>query len=931
MKFHPVALPPRPLTSRFVAPWDTSGWYELHGNLAPGAAVYTNAAVTIASLPEDLLGGDWIATFDSLAQGFDDKGGMDFYAERDIFVTVALDAAANPAFLEGFARREGCVSLSDGRTCPLYERRYASDSLVSLPGFKGEYHHYFVLIRSAAQEAEEGAPQTVSVDGNTTIAPAAPKKWYVDEHFCGPWTANALLRTEGETSLAEDADFPGNQRLRLHERAAIQWYISTTGQDRAEIELEICGQAKVTCCGAELLLTEEGLRCEGGDIPAVDGRYNLILLRSEKGLELHVNLYHMLRLPCEGGSEHTLRIEAAGGEVLLDTLSLRDDFEAPLRAWTEEGLRQSLTLPEGSDAAMMNHPALGSVVELTGAAALPLPSMDKEARLEIIAKPLTGQMTVLADVRDPAGEAMLQVCAYRSNLYATDGGRWVRLLEADKPHSYDPANCWYHLSLEIDVPQGRYTLLVDGARRAIDFATTGGTALGQIGFASAEGMLLHSLRLWDAASVSRGLLPPGPVFDVKAAPYHAVGDGAALDTRAIQRAVDDASRVGGTVYLHDGRFLVEGVDLRSNVTLWIDPSATVQGHEDFTVYPVRRACESLIAVKWVRRGVIHGERVKNVRILGGGMVDANGRCRFKVNNPVQADGYDVRPSNIFITLSQHIEIRDVHLTNAAFWTLVPLSSRHVLIEDLDLDCMNTPNRDGIDPVDCQELAVRRCRILAGDDGFCPKSSYVDGCRHILAEDLMIQSLASGIKFGTDSYRSFCHMTVRRCICKNINRCGMSVETVDGAVIEDVHFDQIDVEDAGGALYLTIGRRGRRTASLPERVAQGCLRGVSFCRIHYDNPYQFSHAPWIHECMVIGLDEEHLIENVEFRECVFRLPGGCKAQPRKPRTVGGGYPEYDKHGPSAGAAFTLMYTKNVQFHDCDFTLAEEDVRPLIAQL
>ena len=34
------------------------------------------------------------------------------------------------------------------------------------------------------------------------------------------------------------------------------------------------------------------------------------------------------------------------------------------------------------------------------------------------------------------------------------------------------------------------------------------------------------------------------------------------------------------------------------------------------------------------------------------------------------------------------------------------------LEHLMLDCMNTPNRDGIDPVDCHDLSVRHCCIMA---------------------------------------------------------------------------------------------------------------------------------------------------------------------------------------------------------------------------
>ena len=196
-----------------------------------------------------------------------------------------------------------------------------------------------------------------------------------------------------------------------------------------------------------------------------------------------------------------------------------------------------------------------------------------------------------------------------------------------------------------------------------------------------------------------------------------------LDTLAIQRALDAAEGKGGVV---------------------VEP------------------CESLVAVRNTGRALVYAERARNISISGGGELNANGRCRFKVNDPKGINKlYTSRPDNLYMACCEDIRAFDARCTSAAYWTLVPLSSRFVTLEHLMLDCMNTPNRDGIDPVDCHDLSVRHCCIMAGDDGFCLKTADRMGCRNIFAEDLIIQSLASAIKIGTDSYAKVENVTVRR--------------------------------------------------------------------------------------------------------------------------------------------------------------------------
>ena len=494
-----------------------------------------------------------------------------------------------------------------------------------------------------------------------------------------------------------------------------------------------------------------------------------------------------------------------------------------------------------------------------------------------------------------------------------------------------PSGNWFTLSLIIDTDARSYDLYIDGALRARGFPLSAPVqSIAQIGYAaSRDPLILRSLRVYDRACPSDMPLPPAPVFDVTTAPYCARGDAVTLDTPAIQRALDDAAFTGGTVLLPRGVFLSAQLFLRSDVTLYIARGATLLASQDHSLYPICEPCDSLCAHRQLGRGLIYGERVSHVRVTGGGTIDGNGQYRFKMNDPLENRVRDARPDQIYIACSDMVTLDDLSIVNSAFWSVVPLSSRNVLIERLRVDAMNTPNRDGIDPVDCIDMTVRDCCIIAGDDGLCLKSSDDFGCRNIDISQLVIQSLASGIKFGTDSYHSLVNVRIDSCILKNINRCGVSLEAADGACIERVHLSHLDICDAGAPLYIVVGVRNRRPDGIfPQR--SGVIRDVLFEHVRYEKAYRYCHTRFpLHEMMIIGEDEAHGIHQLCFRHCDFTLPGGMMRLPPPPEPLRRRYPEYDQHGSSSGAAFTLLHVFGFTLEDCTVRLEQEDIRPVIA--
>ncbi len=79
--------------------------------------------------------------------------------------------------------------------------------------------------------------------------------------------------------------------------------------------------------------------------------------------------------------------------------------------------------------------------------------------------------------------------------------------------------------------------------------------------------------------------------------HGAVGDGVTLNSVAIQAAIDAcAAAGGGVVTLGPGRFLCGSVELRSHVTLRLDPDAVLLGSDRFEDYPRF----SLLRAKWGR-------------------------------------------------------------------------------------------------------------------------------------------------------------------------------------------------------------------------------------------------------------------------------------------------------------------------------------------
>ena len=333
-----------------------------------------------------------------------------------------------------------------------------------------------------------------------------------------------------------------------------------------------------------------------------------------------------------------------------------------------------------------------------------------------------------------------------------------------------------------------------------------------------------------------GLILLSVVFSgTTAATFNILDYGAIRDqkiTSAIQRAIDAChTGGGGIVVIPAGRYITGTVELKSHVTLFLEPGSLLEASLDLEDY----------TSSFRRHGMIFCVDAEEVGITGSGTIDARGTLFYdttqnhvyeEFNKALTRQKKDYMPEGTFFTDGPYkrkrmpgmtltfyhcsrVKLKDFYLKDTPVWAVRLAYCDDVEVSGITLrNNLMVPNSDGIHMTASSHIRISDCNLSCGDDaiivtGFCMDEEtpgYVHGIadqaahrfgnksiysEYIQVSNCHLQSRSAGIRVGYGQH------PIRRCVFSNIqiygsNR-GIGIFAHDASDIEDLIFSDITIE------------------------------------------------------------------------------------------------------------------------------------------
>lgn len=430
--------------------------------------------------------------------------------------------------------------------------------------------------------------------------------------------------------------------------------------------------------------------------------------------------------------------------------------------------------------------------------------------------------------------------------------------------------------------------------------------------------------------------------------FGAIGDGAYINTTAMQRAIDTCS-AGDTVLIPRGVFVSGTLYLRSGITLHVTEGAVLKGSPYFKDYPLNEVryknafTHSSDGTLVMSRAFLFAEDVGGVTVCGKGTIDGSGdAAEFNLGNDSDNPKSRLRPCALLFIHCKNTRVYDLRMINSAYWMQNYIGCDTLHLRGLSIYSHTNYNQDGID-VDARNVLIENCRIDVDDDGICFKSHERSNIvENIIVRNCSIATNCNAIKFGTMSMGGFKNVQISQCTIQRASAdhirhwqqnlqfieqpitviSGIALESVDGAIIEQVAISDISMKDVQTPIFIVLGNRSRRP------VGDTTWRKGQIKNVRIKNITAVSHSKMSSS---ITAYPGAYVENIQLDNIRISSMGrGTAAEvsgvlPENEKA----YPENRMYGlayPSSG--FFIRHVKNLSLNNIKLSVRNADHRPNI---
>lgn len=426
--------------------------------------------------------------------------------------------------------------------------------------------------------------------------------------------------------------------------------------------------------------------------------------------------------------------------------------------------------------------------------------------------------------------------------------------------------------------------------------------------------------------------------------FGARGDGIALDSPSINKAIDACTQAGGgLVYLRPGTYRSGTVVLKSNVTLYVEAGATILGSLDLTDYTEMAGPSHKGDANQTH--LIYARDQENVTLAGPGRIDGQGSHFWLPSGRAplsEADQWaevtahawmknpNGRPSPMLEFVGcRWLRVEGLRIENASGWTMRPINCDNVILHGLSIKNPNIgPNTDGMDITGCQNVFVSDCSIDTGDDCICLKSENPYGPeprlgRNITVTNCTLTTCCNGFKLGTATEGGFENITFSNSVIYNNPGgykdrviSGVALEIVDGGWIDGVVVAGIRMQRTRTPIFIRLGNRAAK-----HHYPENGVRNITISNIEASEALLAS--------SITGI-QGRIVENVSINQ--VRIHNVLAPRPEwvdlKVPEQEAKYPEARMFGMLPTSGLYVRHANGIQLRDIEFRNPDGEARPTL---
>ncbi|SFT76095.1 Glycosyl hydrolases family 28 [Algoriphagus locisalis] len=207
-------------------------------------------------------------------------------------------------------------------------------------------------------------------------------------------------------------------------------------------------------------------------------------------------------------------------------------------------------------------------------------------------------------------------------------------------------------------------------------------------------------------------------------------DSSIIQTKQIQAVIDEAEKNGGGVIIvPKGTFLSGALFFKPKTHLHVVEGAVLKGSDDIANYPLipsRMEGQNLDYYA----ALVNAYGVDGFTISGHGTINGNGLKFWEAfwqrrkEDPNCTNLEVSRPRLVFIWKSNDVQVQDVSLINAGFWSSHYYQCKNIKLLDLTItsphEPVKAPSTDAIDLDVVSNVLIKGCYLAVNDDAIALK-------------------------------------------------------------------------------------------------------------------------------------------------------------------------------------------------------------------